>query len=92
MRAYIFIVSYCVLASTVALFMQRIIGGFAWTALLSPTISAIILQIVAYLYLGTLDAWADIAFVTSWLIALGCTAGMYLIVFLWKRIFNVHKL
>ena len=88
MRAYIFIAGYCGLASIVALFTQRFIRGLAWMALLSATLSAIILQIIAYLHLGYFDAWADIAFVTSWLIALGCTIGIYLVGFLWKRVRN----
>ena len=89
MRAYIFVAGYCALASVVALLTQRTIRGFAWTAvLLSPTLSAIILQIIGYLYLGYFDAWADIAFVTSWLIALGCAVAMYLVGGLWMRVRN----
>jgi len=85
MQPYVFIAGYCVLSSIVALLVQRKAKGFVGVGLLSPTLSAIILQIVAYLYLGYVDAWADIAFVTSWLIALACSVAISLLTFIWKR-------
>ena len=88
MRSLVFIASYCALSIIVALVVQRYWRGFVRGMLLSPMISAIILQIVAYLYLGYVDAWADIAFVTTWLIALACTLAVNFLAWLWSRI---HK-
>ena len=86
MQSYAFIAGYCALSCIVALLVQRKHKGFVGVALLSPTLSAIILQIVAYLYLGYVDAWAEIAFVTSWLISLACSIAVLLLAFIWKRI------
>jgi hypothetical protein len=91
MQSYVFIVGYCALSGIVAHLVQRKVKGFVGTWLLSPTLSAIILQIVAYLYLGYVDAWADIAFVTSWLIALACSVAMSLVRFIWKRIVDTRQ-
>jgi hypothetical protein len=88
MQSLIFIGSYCVLSIVVAFVIQRYIRGFVRRMLLSPTISATILQIVAYFYLGYVDGWADIAFVTTWLIALGCTLAVNLLGWLWSRLHN----
>jgi len=55
-------------------------------ALVAPTISAVILQLVALLYLGYVDAWADIAFVTSWLIALVCTLAIKILTWGWTEL------
>ena len=86
MRSLIFVGSYCALSIVVAFVVQRYVRGFVRGMLLSPTISAVILQIVAYFYLGYVDAWADIAFVTTWLIALGCTLAVNFLVWLWTRL------
>lgn len=88
MRSLIFIATYCALSIIVALVVQRYVRGFVRGLLLSPTISVIILQVGAYLYLGYVDAWADIAFVTTWLIALACTLAVNLLAWLWSRL---HK-
>ena len=88
MQSLIFIAGYCALCIIVALVVQRYVRGFVPGILLSPTISAIILQIVAYLHLGYVDAWADIALVTTWLIALACTLAVKLLAWLWSRL---HK-
>jgi hypothetical protein len=90
-RSLIFIGSYCALAFLVAFAVQRFLRGVVWMALLSATTSAIVLQIVGYLYLGYVDAWADIAFVTSWLIALGCAVVTYLLALMRKRIRNARE-
>lgn len=86
MRSLIFIGSYCALSIAVAFVVQRYVRGFIRGLLLSPTISAIILQIVAYLHLGYVDGWADIAFVTTWLIALACTLAVNFLAWLWSRL------
>lgn len=91
MRSLIFIGSYCVLAFFVACVVQRFLRGIVWMALFSATASAIVLQIAAYLYLGYVDAWADIAFVTSWLIALACAVITYLLLLIWKGIRNARE-
>ena len=91
MQSYVFIAGYCTLASIVALAVQRKIKGFIGVGLLAPTLSAIILQMVAFLYLGYFDAWADIAFLTSWLIALACSVAISLLVSIWRRIAGTHR-
>lgn len=86
MRSLLFIGSYCALSGVVAFFVRRYIRGVVLGTLLSPTISALILQIVAYLHLGYVDAWAEIAFVTSWLIALACTLVIRILARLWSTL------
>jgi hypothetical protein len=86
MPSYLFIIGYCVLASVVALVVQQFVPRFIWLALLAPTLAAIALQIIVYLYLGYVDAWADIAFITTWLIALACTTAVYVLRLMWNRL------
>jgi hypothetical protein len=92
MQSNAFIASYCILASVVALLVQRRAKGFVGVGVLSPTLSAIVLQIVAYLYLGYVDVWAEIAFITSWLIALACSVAVALLAFFWRRIVTARHL
>ena len=91
MQSYVFIAGYCTLASIVALAVQRKAKGLIGVGLLAPTLSAIILQLVAFLYLGYFDAWAGIAFLTSWLIALACSVAISLLVSIWRRIVGRHR-
>jgi UDP-N-acetylmuramyl pentapeptide phosphotransferase/UDP-N-acetylglucosamine-1-phosphate transferase len=49
------------------------IRSFALAVIASTVTVVGLLQLVAYLYLGYVDAWADIAAVTTGLIALACS-------------------
>ena len=86
MRSVIFVSSYCALAIVVAFLVRRYVRGLVAGILLSPTIAAVILQIVAFLYLGRIDAWADIAFLTTWLIAFACAFVVNVLAWMWPRL------
>jgi hypothetical protein len=92
MQSYLFIAGYCALSSIVALLVQRKFRGLIGVGILSPLLSAIVLQVIAYAYLGYVDAWADIAFVTSWLIALVCSVAIMLLRQIWKRIVGKQRM
>ena len=70
---YLYMAAYCVLAFGVSAIVFKWVKTFVAFAFVSPTVSALLLQGVVYLYLGYVDAWAIIALVTSWFVALVCT-------------------
>ncbi len=77
MMNYLYIAAYCVLALGVSAITFRWVRTFIAFAFVAPTVSALLLQGIVFLYLGYMDAWAIIAFVTSWLIALACAAAYF---------------
>lgn len=85
MPSYLYIVGFCVIASVVALVTSQFVRRYVWLALLAPTVAAALLQLMFYLHLGYVDAWADVAFVTTWLIAFACTTAVYFLQRLWHR-------
>ncbi len=87
MTNYLYVTAFCVLAFGVSAIVFRWVKTFIAFAFVSPTVSALLVQGIVFLYLGYVDAWAYIAFVTSWLIALGCTVFYYFA----KRAFDKRK-
>jgi hypothetical protein len=87
MMNYLYIAAFCALAFGVSAIVFRWVKTFIAFAFVSPTVSALLLQGIVFLYLGYVDAWAGIAFVTSWLIAFGCAVVYFLV----KRTLDKRK-
>jgi hypothetical protein len=74
-----FIVGYCLFCVAVSAVVMRYLKTWWVCLIVSATLSAMIVIGADALWRGFLDAWADIAFVVSWLIAFGCALGYYVV-------------
>ena len=79
MNTYIFIGVYCAMALGVSAAFFVLTKNLLLHALASSITSAMLLQLIAYLYLGEVDGWAYIGFVISWFIGLGCAVAYYFV-------------
>lgn len=73
------LVGYCLLSICVAAGIYALTRRLWLFAIASATASSLLLQLIVFLYLGFLDAWAIIAFVPSWFIGLGCAIAYFVV-------------
>ena len=77
MNQFIFIAGYCLFCFMVSVMAMKFLRT-AWVYfLVSAMLPAMVLVGVDMLWRGYLDAWADIAFVVSSLIAFACAVVYY---------------
>lgn len=79
MNQFIFIAGFCLLCFAVSVTVMRLLKTTWVYLLVSATLPAMVLVGVDAMWRGYLDAWIDIAFVLSWLIAFGCAVVYYLV-------------
>jgi hypothetical protein len=79
MDQYVFIAGFCLFCFAVSATAMKFLKTTWVYFLTSATVPAMVLVAVDALWRGSLDTWADIAFVVSWLIAFGCALVYYLI-------------
>jgi hypothetical protein len=77
MNQVAFIVGYCLFCIAVSAAVMKFLKTWWAYLIVSATLPAMIVIGADALWRGFLDAWADIAFVVAWLIALGCALAYY---------------
>jgi hypothetical protein len=80
MNQPIFILGYCLFSFAVSAVAMKFLKT-AWVYfLVSATLPPMLFIGGVSLWHGYLDAWSDIAFIVSWLIAFGCALVYYVII------------
>ena len=79
MNQFVFIVGYCLFCVAVSAVVMKFLKTWWVYFIVSATLPAMIVVGADVFWRGFLDAWADIAFIVSWLIAFGCALGYYVL-------------
>jgi hypothetical protein len=78
MGQYIFIAGFCLFCVAISAIAMKVLKTTWVYFLVSTTLPTMALVGVDVMWRGYLDAWADIAFAVSMLIAFTCALGYYL--------------
>jgi hypothetical protein len=79
MNQIIFIILYFLFCIAVSAVVMKFLRTWWAYFIVAATLPPMVLLGVDAVWRGYLDAWADIAFIVAWLIALGCALGYYVL-------------
>lgn len=79
MNQSIFILGYCLFCFAVSAVVMKFLRTTWVYFLVSATLPPMLFIGAVSLWHGYLDAWSDIAFMVSWLIAFGCALVYYVV-------------
>jgi hypothetical protein len=78
MSQFAFIIGYSIFCFALSAVVMKFLRTWWVYFIVAPLVPPMLLIAIDVLWRGFLDTWASIAFVVSWLIALGCSVAYYI--------------